>query len=526
MALKLYAGRDINTGIEFMLRAESFEEAQAAAARLTSDLQVSGTLSVTNFSLPRRLAATLRSADFHSGISPFENPITPLEIYHALRVDGVDDAIATTPLTAENNFVTDFQIIAWIEFLNYEGEGRQVIASNWDSGNNKQAYTLLMDNGNLVFEVSTNGSNTTTSSFAQDPTPATGLWVRAEFIKVDSAFGGEILLYTSSSNQLTDLDKIAWSFKLSTNVFGDTLFDTGNLVLTVGAETTATANTNVPNGTIGRVAYIDGVSSTFSDNTVVVDMNPNNDADAGDTEWTSSKGEQWNIFGRASIGIPFVAGGTIGFLLDGIDGTNISIPDTSPNFDTTISLAIWLQFVTYPQDGDVGLIGKFPESDLALAAYLFELSNGIDKGFISDDDSFGDKVGNDEDYVQGEGIWTAMTWDSSTKAFTWYRSEDAISTAYETINWTPTVTSDPINEADWSISVEPIRIGSAFGINGVVNAIIGRALIIDGELDSADLYAEMYPDRDYTSGTSFLATTGRLIGETWTLNGGVTVTQV
>ncbi len=521
MALKIYAGTDTHTGIEFIVRADTFDDAQEAASRLVSDINVASTLVADDFSKPVRLATTLLQGDFPGGAATGVNPIIPIEIYHALRLDGSDRSFGFTASSAENNFISDFQIIAWIEFLDYEGAGRQVIASNWDEGANLRSYTFAMEGGNLVFQVSAVGTDINTTTFLIDPVADTGFWVRAQFATLSIGVG-QTTIFTSDQSRLIDIEDITWVQKASDITSFEEL-KTNTVGLRIGTETTTISDTNVPNGNIGRIVFIQGVDGTFSNNTIIDDMYPNRDTTPGETNWFSQTGEQWQIFGRASIGIPIVGGGIIGFLLDGISGTFISTPDTSPNFATTISLAIWVELVTYPQTGQVGFISKF-DGTSAGDSYAFSLEDGDDFGFIGDDaNGFGDKIGDDTGYKVDDGIWTAMTWDSNTREFTWYRSDDAIDTDHDAIVWTPTVVSDPISQTFWNVvSNVDIRIGSQ-GSTNAMNTIVGRAMVIDGALDGT-LYADMFPDRDYVDGTQFTSTTGLL--QEWTLTGGVTVTQV
>lgn len=521
MALKIYAGKDTNTGIEFVLREDNLEKAQEQATLLLEQIQVAGTLVAENFSSPKRLAPSLK--DDHYEFPPI-SPFVPIAEYIALRLDGNDLSHATSAETAENNFREDFQIIAWIEFINYEGNGKQTITSNWVTGAvDDRVYNFLMDEGTLKFQVSTDGTNIEEVSVALDPVHGTGFWVRATYTpsSVIPVALARITLYTSDESRLLELSQITWNEESFEEIGFNELFN-APIGLLVGSELTTTSNINVPDGNIGRVAFVQGNDATFSNNTVVADMDPARDTVAGVEQWDSQTGEQWDIFGRASIGVPIVGGGIIGFLLDGVDGTYISTPDPLPPFTQSLALAIWVEFVTYPQAGEIGLIGKFEGSNISQDSYQFSLVDGVDKGLIADGTVFEDRFGNDDRYVVKEGIWTAMEWDFNTGVFTFYRSDDPIGTVHDAIVWDEVFASDDSGLNFFNDSDQSIHIG-AQNVEDGLNAVIGRAFIINQDLKGV-VYAEMYPNRDYVNGDTFVSTTGNL--QTWTLHGGVTIEQV
>ena len=163
MALKLYGGTDSNTPLEFMVRADNLEEAQKGAEFLQEQLRVSGFLVLDDFDPPVRLDAPLKRDPFptpgivNGGI--VEIPSDPFAVYKALRLDGVDGSDASTPSTASNTLSSDFQVIAWIQFLNYEGAGEQVIMSQWSPDDNRINWRLLMNDDSLQFDVSPDGTN-------------------------------------------------------------------------------------------------------------------------------------------------------------------------------------------------------------------------------------------------------------------------------------------------------------------------------------------------------------------------------
>ena len=139
MALKLYGGKDINIPVEFMVRADNLAEAENLAALLQDELEVANFLAVDDFTGPIRLADPLKRDPFptpspiNGGIvRPEDFPVLPVgSVYRALRMDGVDNSIAFVDTDGVNSITQNFQMVAWIEFLEYEGAGEQVIVSQW-----------------------------------------------------------------------------------------------------------------------------------------------------------------------------------------------------------------------------------------------------------------------------------------------------------------------------------------------------------------------------------------------------------
>jgi len=525
MPLKVYAGSDIHSGIEFIVRANNLDEAQQEADLLTSEIQVARQLVASNFSRPKRLASSLRD-DHYSSITR-EDPFVPLEIYHLLVLDGQDLSRATTPISASTTLTNNFQIMAWIQFLNYDGAGRQVIASNWNENGDERVYTVAMDDGALVFQVSENGDDVTTVSFDLDPVHDTGFWVRA--LMADSGPTASIItVSTSDESQLLEPGDVTWFQRASAFPTFNTLSDTGNFLF-VGTESTTTfTDTNVPNGNIGRVTYIQGTDSNFANNTIVADMNPNGNASIGDEEWDSSTGETWSLNGRATIGIPISGGGILAFLLGGEVGSYLSTGDAVPDFSGNFVLALWIEFVDYITDQDQALIHK-GQGGASTQAYGFatdatendeaNISNGTTQSIVD---------GSTTEYVNGEGIWTAVQWEESVREISFYRSSDPLSKSFTTIDWTPKTSGHIIPQTQWdATNAEDIAIGAQSDGTDPLAAIIGRAIVVNGLISGGNIVGtlekEMYPDRDYLGVEPMVSTT---TGESWTFNGDISVVRV
>ncbi len=527
MALKLYGGKDTNTPLEFMVRANSLEEAQESASILKDELTNVSSLVIDDFSPPHRLNTSLITDPFpvpsivNGGV--IESVIRQkLEVYEALRLDGTDNTSAITPRSNDNDLDNDFQIIAWIEFISYEGAAEQVILSQWDPSTTAKRFRFLMNNDSLQFDVSSDGTNIFTISADIEAVHDTGFWVRSQ---IEEEAGGSLMtLYTSSQNRFVEPENLTWTLVAEQAAVITTLNQLAPIDMLAGGDgNILTDVSNVPNGSIGRILYIAGISEVFSNNTISNDMYPDRDYVSG-TTWTSASPqlETWTLEGRANVGIPIVGGGTIAFEIS--EGNYLqTFQELIDSITGTISLAVWIEFIELtPLNVTNYFMGKGNDTftgnsfGLGISGDVFTLGlvgNGLDTSLVD---------GDIPNYVVGEGRWLALTYIPITKIMNFYTSEDAINTPYADIEWTlkavglSTLAGSALLAASGEIYV------GAFNGEKSPDALIARALIISGELDGT-LEQEMYPDRDYTGGTTMTSST---TSEIWALVGDVPTGQV
>lgn len=528
MALKIYGAKETHTGVEFVLRGHTLEGAQEAADILLSEINTSGTLIAGNFTGPQRIASSLKMSlltGTHNADIPID-PIIPIENYVAVILDHSDNSYCSTPYDVTTDFRENFQIIAWIEFLNYAGDGVQVIASKWDESSDDRVWRLYMDDDFLKADVSIDGINIASNGAAGADIAIvhdTPIWVRMEYLTL---LGGSTILQLSTSDQSRFLepDKLTWNV-VATNTIGESpvlLHEDVTHGIIVGANTLGAAGTetDVPNGNIGRVVLADSTPDDPFAISIQADMYPSRDYNlvTNPRMWTSQTNEEWTLNGRAVVGVPISGGTTLAISLDGDPTSFVSAPDGVSPFVSGFSVAVWAQFsagdgLAYP------LISRGDNLDFINFSYYYLLEDDFEnRGTISSGTSLQSITSNTIGEIPA-GIWYG--WNSDGAGGTkFYTSEDDIDTPFADINWVVNFTS-AASIQDFNNLDTTYNVGSFPGTTS--DSLVGkiaRALVIEGDINAGTLHREMYPDRDYEDGDDWASST---TFETWTFQGNATL---
>lgn len=535
MALKLYGGTDSNTGLEFMVRGETLERAKETAEFLRLQLDNADFLVASNFSEPIRLDSPQPTAPFPTpsavnGESPDENVTGTAEFFTALRMDGVSESVCSTSNFPFYTVGESFQIIAWIEFINYEGGGEQTILANWtdDDSPGTKVYRLFMSNNILQFDISADGTNIFTTSVELDPVHGTSFWVRAAKSNNITA------LYTSKESPFINPSDITWVTEGVSTTTIVTLNTNEAALITAGAymvDSSDTPTSDVINGSIGRALLIDTPAINFPGSSILLDMYPDRDYDGGNL-WISNgpQHELWDLFGRANVGIPIAGGGTIAFIIDGSKYLD-AVDSIAESITGLISLAVWAEVTEIipgitryfigkgfdAEDENSWGIGMFSNSSATESNPLGLVGDGTDTDVVI--------LGTANSIPLGEGLWMAMEYNPADKSMSFFVADSPINTAANSIAWTQIGSATSDLSGNTLLASNAIAIvGSFAGEEGKsVDAFIARALVFEGSLDAGTLRKEMYPDRDYTGGTEFISST---TPDTWFLNGDIATVQV
>jgi len=203
---------------------------------------------------------------------------------------------------------------------------------------------------------------------------------------------------------------------------------------------------------------------------------------------------------------------------DGAAGESISTPDATPNQITTdITLIAWIQFQTYSSGGVQSIVGKWIAGQ---RGYLLRLAGSSLQFGIStsgNNSIFANSGG--IPFADGEGIWVRATRDQSAGEADFYHSDDPKETDYAAVSWTLNTTESFLGTAIHQ-STADVQVGSSDGGN-VPTGEIARAVIIASDIATDAAANDMFPNGDYSAGSSWES--GSANKEIWTLNGNATI---
>lgn len=191
-------------------------------------------------------------------------------------------------------------------------------------------------------------------------------------------------------------------------------------------------------------------------------------------------------------------------------------PDSTENSITgDLTIIVCMQLLNYEASHTHVLIDKQGSGDIA---YVFELANATAlRSIFSAGGLFTDVNTTSTGAVsEGQHKWVRITFNAST-SYDFYTSSDPVKTALTDISWNEIATfstsTSSIHDSAAEVRVGDIHLGNI--------AYFWRVALINSTNPNAAPVVDMYPERDYVEGNSWVSETG----ETWTLINGATVVQ-
>lgn len=209
-----------------------------------------------------------------------------------LDLDGATGNYANTPDSAAASITGDIDIRSKVALDDWTPSGNSSFITKYNSTGNQKAYGFRVisgSTGRLNLYWSNNGSADISAQSTASPTVTNGaiLWVRATLDVDNGASGYDVNFYTS-------IDGATWTQLGATVTGGATtsIFDS-TASIEVGS---VGGGTQLADGKIYYAEVRSGIGGS-----AVAKFDPSNDADPGDTSFTSSTGEVWTINGTATL---------------------------------------------------------------------------------------------------------------------------------------------------------------------------------------------------------------------------------
>lgn len=217
---------------------------------------------------------------------------------------------------------------------------------------------------------------------------------------------------------------------------------------------------------------------------------------------------------------------TKAIVLDGMDGTFVSTPDSVANsVSGDITVIAWIQWDDYSNASQTILSKWVVSGDQR--SYKFEITENFGSGqlrfWISDDGIDNPlAVSNIGIFTDGVGTWVRVSWADSTNAINIYTSADPLTTAYPSITWSSVGFNTVLTSTGIFDSSSEVQIGADESAE-VPTGSIGRTIVIASADPTAAAVNDMNPSLDYVSGSTFISSS---TGETYTLQGNAVVADI
>ncbi len=294
MPLRLYGTEDAFTQVEFMVRADSDDDAEAAFLLLLQELQLATTLSANDFEGPILLETTLTSSNFNEvGIVNGRHIPDNLAGYEVATLLEPTASTVSTPDAAANQFAGSFTIIFWLDPVDAGSNG--VIVSK-DGVSPDLGWAISLQSNVIQLSVSETGATNTIYSTFLVPNFNPGLWFRVTF----NAGNGDLFAYASTQGVQTAQSDLQWSQFFSVNT-GFAAMNAASEPVSVGKKLGLSST-----GLAGDYYRAMGIPSTDPKAQPAWDMFPEVDYNGGDTfESSLSTGEETWTLTNATIQVRY-----------------------------------------------------------------------------------------------------------------------------------------------------------------------------------------------------------------------------